>query len=508
MSRFADRNVLVTGAASGIGAGVARMFAESGANVLIADLDDDAGTELARKLGPRARFQHLDVACAEDWRNALAIVTAHSGAPDILVNNAAISIPGSIATAKVEDWCRTLDVNGTGTFLGCKYAVDAMRESGGAIVNIASARGRRISAAQLAYSCSKALVISLTQGVALHCAEQRLAIRCNAVCPGVVDTPILAPFYDALGGRARALEHFARFNAVGRLGTVGEIVAAVAFLASSEASFITGAVLDVDGGFRDQGQNRRREIWGGSNIRWHSSPARPGASDRRKHSSSPRKARASCWRTSTAACATSRPSSTTPPPSSWMSPTRRLGRRPSLFLCSASGVSISWSTTPASSGRAPSPICRREAFLEIVRVNQLGTFLGMQAVAGVMARGGSIVNTSSVAGLFGTPGGSAYAASKWAIRGLSRSAAMELAGLGIRVNSLHPGGIDTPMLNGQSAGADLAGIFATYPIPRVGRPEEIARAALFLASDESSYMTGTELVVDGGLQAGPLFLSR
>jgi 3alpha(or 20beta)-hydroxysteroid dehydrogenase len=146
-----------------------------------------------------------------------------------------------------------------------------------------------------------------------------------------------------------------------------------------------------------------------------------------------------------------------------------------------------------------------DAFMELVKVNQLGTFLGMQAAARVMRQGGSIINTSSVAGLFGTPGGSAYCASKWAVRGLTRSAAMELGPQGIRVNSLHPGGVDTPMLAGQQPeGTSYDAVFANYPIPRVGKPEELARAALFLASEESAYMTGAEMVVDGGLNAGPM----
>jgi 3alpha(or 20beta)-hydroxysteroid dehydrogenase len=146
-----------------------------------------------------------------------------------------------------------------------------------------------------------------------------------------------------------------------------------------------------------------------------------------------------------------------------------------------------------------------EDFMALVQVNQLGVFLGMQAAARTMRRGGSIINTSSVAGLFGVPGGSAYAASKWAVRGLSQSAAIELGPQGIRVNSLHPGGVDTEMLASQQPeGADFDQVFAPYPIPRVGQPLELARAALFLASDESAYMTGGELVIDGGLNTGPM----
>src|SRR5262249_21306358 len=133
-------------------------------------------------------------------------------------------------------------------------------------------------------------------------------------------------------------------------------------------------------------------------------------------------------------------------------------------------------------------------------VNQVGCWLGMKTVAPHLAArgGGSIVNTSSLAGLLGIPGRSAYSASKFAVRGMTRVAALELGPQGIRVNSGFPGAIATPMM-GVGARAD---VFSRQPIPRVGTPEEVAALVLFLASDESSYCTGSEFVVDGGLAAG------
>lgn len=134
-------------------------------------------------------------------------------------------------------------------------------------------------------------------------------------------------------------------------------------------------------------------------------------------------------------------------------------------------------------------------------VNQLGPFLGTKAVIAPMsaAGGGSIVNFSSGAGMFGMAGLAAYSSTKFAVRGLTRCAAMELGVCGIRVNSIHPGGIDTPMVN---RSADAGAAYAVLPVPRLGRPEEVAALALFLASDESSYCTGSEFVVDGGMGAG------
>jgi 3alpha(or 20beta)-hydroxysteroid dehydrogenase len=145
-----------------------------------------------------------------------------------------------------------------------------------------------------------------------------------------------------------------------------------------------------------------------------------------------------------------------------------------------------------------------DAYMEIIKINQLGTFLGMKAVAPAMTRGGSIVNISSIAGLRGSPGSVAYSASKWAVRGMTKVAALEYAPLGIRVNSIHPGVIDTPML------ADLlitdeaakAAFGARVPVGQVAQAEQVARLALFLASDESDHSTGSEFVVDGGITAG------
>lgn len=146
-------------------------------------------------------------------------------------------------------------------------------------------------------------------------------------------------------------------------------------------------------------------------------------------------------------------------------------------------------------------------FMRVVRVNLLGSFMGVRAVIEPMkaAGGGSIINISSVDGLHSSAGLSAYSSTKWAIRGLTKNAAIELGQYGIRVNSVHPGGIFTDM-GGSGSGLTedemSAAIYADYPIPRVGRPEEVANVTLFLATDEASYSTGSEFVADGGWFAG------
>lgn len=139
---------------------------------------------------------------------------------------------------------------------------------------------------------------------------------------------------------------------------------------------------------------------------------------------------------------------------------------------------------------------RLDQFEALLRVNLLGPFLGIQAVAPVLRAGGggSIVNISSTAGLVGIPGHAAYGSTKFGLRGLTRSAALDLAGDRIRVNSVHPGAIDTPMVAEAVAGRDWSHV----PLGRIGRPEEVGELVLFLCSDASSYITGTEFTVDGG----------
>jgi 3alpha(or 20beta)-hydroxysteroid dehydrogenase len=145
-----------------------------------------------------------------------------------------------------------------------------------------------------------------------------------------------------------------------------------------------------------------------------------------------------------------------------------------------------------------------DEFERLMQINVNGVFLGIKTVVPSMRRSGqpcSIVNTSSTSGLQGLPFLGAYVASKWAVRGLTKTAAIDLGHFGIRVNSIHPGGIDTPMIAGTDGDAPF---YRRLPVPRMGRAEEVARAVLFLASDEASYTTGAELAIDGGATCGDL----
>ena len=146
-----------------------------------------------------------------------------------------------------------------------------------------------------------------------------------------------------------------------------------------------------------------------------------------------------------------------------------------------------------------------DQYRRVIEVNQIGVFLGMREVAPVMIErgGGSIINISSVAGMRAGGGSFAYSASKWAVRGMTRSAAVRLGPHGIRVNSIHPGVIDTPMLGvtRMATPGNMEELLGRVPLGRIGQPEEVAKLALFLASDDSAYSTGSEFVVDGGLLA-------
>lgn len=246
LGRLSSRVAIVTGGLRGIGRAIVDGFVADGASVLVGDLDAD-GREIERAHPGRALYVRLDVVSDDDWAAGWAAAEEHFGPVDILVNNAGTSRAGSIADTSDEDWHFVMNVNVFGTFLGCRRAVRSMG-GGGTIVNIASARAKRPGAGTCAYSASKAAVLNMTQSVALHCGENKLPITCNAICPGVVETPLMRQHLEGLNSAA-ALAAITGRQVINRLGSPAEIANAAIFLASKEASFITGVALDVDGGF-------------------------------------------------------------------------------------------------------------------------------------------------------------------------------------------------------------------------------------------------------------------
>jgi meso-butanediol dehydrogenase / (S,S)-butanediol dehydrogenase / diacetyl reductase len=244
--RFAGRSVIVTGGAAGIGAATARLFAGEGAKVVIADLDP-AGEALARELrgqGRDATFVRTDAADASDAEALVAETVRRHGRLDVLHNNAGVLVIGDVTTLSEADWDRCIDVNLKSVFLVSKHAVPAMRAAGGgAIVNTASVAGKAGGRGYSVYCASKAGILLLTQCMALDFAADR--IRVNAVCPGPTATAMVL-------GRTNAPERerarWANELPAGRIGEPEDAAKVVAYLASDDASFVTGAAWVVDGG--------------------------------------------------------------------------------------------------------------------------------------------------------------------------------------------------------------------------------------------------------------------
>ncbi len=240
MENLDGKSALVTGAASGIGAAIARRLAAAGARVTMADIADQTGRELAAELGAQARYQHLDVGSEEDWAQCVADTCAAQNGLDILVNNAGIALLADIFSTSLSDWENIMRVNATGCFLGCRFGLEAMREQGGAIVNISSIAAMAGLAPYPAYSASKGAVRSLTKSIAAACRDGGIPVRCNSVHPGAIDTPMTR------GIRTEGGDDIENAIVAG-MGKPEDVAAMVAFLVSEDARFINGAEMLVDG---------------------------------------------------------------------------------------------------------------------------------------------------------------------------------------------------------------------------------------------------------------------
>jgi NAD(P)-dependent dehydrogenase (short-subunit alcohol dehydrogenase family) len=251
MKRFDGQVAIVTGAARGIGAATARRLAREGAAVLLTDVLDDDGEALAAELRRRERkavYQHLDVANEDEWRRAVDRA-ATLGKVTVLVNNAGIGTLPDLENETREGWEKLIAINQTGVWLGMKTAAAELKKNGGAIVNVSSIYGASGgTGASFAYHASKGAVRLMTKNAAIHWAKQ--GIRVNSVHPGFVDTPMVAPIAKADTAEAKAfLGYIESSTPMGRMATADEIAATIAFLASSDASYMTGSELYVDGGF-------------------------------------------------------------------------------------------------------------------------------------------------------------------------------------------------------------------------------------------------------------------
>lgn len=244
--RLQGKVALITGAARGIGAAEARLFAREGAAVGITDLLEDEGRTVEAEIadeGGDALFVPLDVTSEDDWARAVDAVVGRFGRLDILVNNAGIFHYATLEETTADDWDRIMDVNARGVFLGTQAAIPAMRRTGGgSIVNISSGAGLVGSHRSTAYNASKGAVRLLTKSTAIQHARE--GIRVNSVHPGVIITDMTASAFPSPG----ELESQISDRPMQRFGTPGEVAYGVLFLASDESSYMTGSELVIDGG--------------------------------------------------------------------------------------------------------------------------------------------------------------------------------------------------------------------------------------------------------------------
>jgi NAD(P)-dependent dehydrogenase (short-subunit alcohol dehydrogenase family) len=249
VGRLDGKVALITGGGSGMGRVASSLFAAEGARVALTDVNDDAGNEVVKGIdreGGEALFVHADVSREGDAAEMVRAAVDRFGRLDVLYNNAGVMLSddGSVDATDESVWDRTLSINVKGVAFGCKFGIPAMTASGGgSIVNVASfVAWLGAATSQTAYTASKGAVLAMTREIAVEYA--RRGIRCNALCPGPIDTPLLAELLSDPARRQRRFVHIP----MGRLGRADELARAALFLASDDSSYMTGASLIVDGG--------------------------------------------------------------------------------------------------------------------------------------------------------------------------------------------------------------------------------------------------------------------
>jgi NAD(P)-dependent dehydrogenase (short-subunit alcohol dehydrogenase family) len=253
--RLKNKVALVTGAARGIGEAIAKAFADEGAFVYVTDIDQENGRLVAQRIGSPASFALLDVRIENHWSAIIASVMQKHGKLDILVNNAGITglegtpVAHDPENASLEAWRSVHETNLDGVFLGCKYAIRAMRATGtGSIINISSRSGLVGIPAAVAYASSKAAVRNHTKSVALYCAQQGMKVRCNSIHPAAILTPIWEPMLGTGPERESNMAMLVQDTPLKRFGTPQEVAAVAVMLAADESSYITGVEINIDGG--------------------------------------------------------------------------------------------------------------------------------------------------------------------------------------------------------------------------------------------------------------------
>lgn len=246
---FKDKVALVTGAGSGIGRGIAECLAEQGGFVVLNDIRAEAVQESQRILaanGYRTEIVIADISTPDGASSAVASAARSGRRLDLLVNCAGRQIIKHFTELEPEEWDIVLDVNLKAAYLCAKAAMPYLTKPGGSIVNICSVHARATIEGFTSYAASKAGIIGLTRAMAIECAP--LGVRVNAISPGTIETPLLQAFFDSCSDPNRARSEFLKFHPIGRFGKPRDIGAMVAFIASSEAGFVTGTEIIVDGG--------------------------------------------------------------------------------------------------------------------------------------------------------------------------------------------------------------------------------------------------------------------
>lgn len=240
MARLKGKVAIITGAAQGMGASHARRFVEEGAKVVLTDLNEEKGNQLASELGENALFLKQNVTSAEDWAIVVAKAEEKFGPVNILVNNAGITMAKSILETTEEEYRRIVDINQVSVFLGMKTVIPSMQKAGGgSIVNISSING--IVGGAVGYTDTKFAVRGITKAAAMECSHY--GIRVNSVHPGVIATPMVVQ-----EDTKAAVEEFAKHIPLKRVAQPEEVTNLVLYLASDESSYSTGAEFIVDGG--------------------------------------------------------------------------------------------------------------------------------------------------------------------------------------------------------------------------------------------------------------------
>lgn len=245
MGRVTGKVAIVTGGASGMGKADAILLAQEGARVVVADLNEKDGREVARGIGDNALFLRLDVTDEDNWKTVIGATLEQFGRLDILVNNAGMIALGTIVDTDLATWRKINAVNSDGVFLGCKHAIPAMAASGGgSIINMSSVAAIHGQSFVAAYTASKGAVRSLTKSIAMFCKEQKNGIRCNSIHPDGVKTPMVVKV--AMGRDVATAEDIEAVGKYGNMCDPEDIANLVLYLASDESRFVSGAEMLID----------------------------------------------------------------------------------------------------------------------------------------------------------------------------------------------------------------------------------------------------------------------